>query len=111
MFTSLTITSCADSTTSEAGEEDSSDQPVLPIDHKIWDGLLKDHVADGYVKYGDMKKDEAKLDEYLAMVSNTPPTDEWTEDQKLAYWINAYNAFTVKLILKNSDKKKEVSRV
>lgn len=25
--------------------------------------------------------------------------DEWTEAQQMAYWINAYNAYTVKLIL------------
>lgn len=106
-LTSVIMTSCADSAASEDEEvaEEKEEMPVLPIDHRIWDGLLKDHVSDGYVKYGDMKKDEAKLDEYLALVSNTPPKDDWTKDQELAYWINAYNAFTVKLILKNADKK------
>jgi hypothetical protein len=73
----------------------------LPISHQKWDDLLKAHVNDeGRVDYKGMAKDEAKLDEYLALLSNTPIVkDEWNEDQQMAYWINAYNAYTVKLIL------------
>lgn len=74
---------------------------TLPISHQKWDDLLKAHVNDkGRVDYPGMAKDEAKLDEYLALLSNTPvEKDEWTEAQQMAYWINAYNAYTVKLIL------------
>lgn len=73
----------------------------LPISHQQWDDLLKAHVNDeGRVDYKGIAKDEAKLDEYLALLSNTPIVkDEWNEDQQMAYWINAYNAYTVKLIL------------
>ncbi len=75
----------------------------LPISHQKWDDLLKAHVDDeGRVDYKGMAEDETKLDEYLALLSNTPVVKgEWTEDQEMAYWINAYNAYTVKLILKN----------
>ncbi len=71
---------------------------------EIWDDLLKEHVnKKGEVDYAGMKKDVKKLDEYLASVSANPPARNWSKDEKLAYWINAYNAFTVKLILNNAD--------
>ena len=35
------------------------------------------------------------------MLESNAPQKGWTEDQKLAYWINAYNAFTLELILDN----------
>ena len=34
-------------------------------------------------------------------MSANAPNDEWSIDAKKAYWINAYNAFTIQLILKN----------
>jgi len=35
----------------------------------------------------------------LELLKNNHPNDNWPEKEQLAYWINAYNAFTVKLIL------------
>ena len=34
-------------------------------------------------------------------MADNPPADNWTRNEALAYWINAYNAFTVKLIVDN----------
>lgn len=72
-----------------------------PVDHKGWDELLRKHVDDtGMVDYTGMAKDSNKLTAYLALLSkNGPNKKKWTKDQQMAYWINAYNAFTVKLIL------------
>jgi len=40
------------------------------------------------------------LNEYLTQLQETPPdTKRWSENEKLAYWINVYNAFTIKLIM------------
>ncbi|AWW00733.1 DUF547 domain-containing protein [Arcticibacterium luteifluviistationis] len=83
---------------------DSPESTAAPISHSIWDGLLKKHVdAKGFVDYGGFAKDEAQLDKYLALVSKSAPASSWSTNEKLAYWINAYNAFTVKLILDNAD--------
>ena len=51
------------------------------------------------VNYKGLLEDRAKLKAYLEMLEENPPKDEWTKDEKLAYWINAYNAFTLELIL------------
>ncbi len=40
------------------------------------------------------------MNEYLKVLSTHHPNDEyWTDAEQLAYWINAYNAFTIKLIM------------
>lgn len=73
-----------------------------PIDQSQWDKLLKKHVSEkGFVDYAGFKKDAAELKKYLDLVSENAPTDSWSKDDQLAYWINAYNAFTVQLILDN----------
>ncbi len=73
------------------------------ISHQIWDGLLIKHVsADGWVDYSAFKKDTIVLQKYLDLLSSNPPNEAtWTKNEQLAYWINAYNAFTVKLIVDN----------
>ena len=72
-----------------------------PIDHQIWDKLLKKHVGDdGFVNYKGFIKDSVEFNSYLKMLSDNPPAENWTENEQKAYWINAYNAFTIKLILK-----------
>lgn len=72
-----------------------------PISHERWDAQLKEFVnADGFVDYDAWQRDTARLEEYLALVRSHHPNDgNWSRDEQLAYWINAYNAFTVELIL------------
>jgi hypothetical protein len=73
-----------------------------PISHEIWDTLLQEHVTEdkGLVDYKGFLRDSAQLNEYLDLLSvNHPNEKNWSRDERLAYWINAYNAFTVKLII------------
>jgi hypothetical protein len=72
----------------------------LPPDHVLWNELVKAHVnQDGWVNYNGIKVDQKKLDEYLGELSSHPPSHSWLQEEELAYWINAYNAFTIQLIL------------
>ena len=71
-------------------------------DHAPFDALLKKYVnGDGNVDYAGLKQDESKLDTYLTTLSETAPQNNWTRNERLAYWINAYNGYTLKLILDN----------
>ena len=72
-----------------------------PVSHEVFDGLLKKHVdAMGLVSYTGFQKDRELLDQYLKLLTTNPPNDQyWTEPEKMAYWINLYNAFTIDLIL------------
>ncbi len=69
--------------------------------HETWTALLQKHVSStGNVDYAGIKANTAQLDTYLQKLSKgIPPTASKAE--KKAFWINAYNAFTVKLILDN----------
>ncbi|MEM0543766.1 DUF547 domain-containing protein [Flavobacterium sp. j3] len=72
------------------------------IDHQKWHVLLQKHVsAKGNVNYPGFKKDAQALQVYLDELSANVPQKSWSKNAVLAYWINAYNAFTVKLILDN----------
>ncbi len=70
--------------------------------HEEWTSLLQKHVnKTGFVDYKGFIKDSVKLNAYLAKLSENAPANSWSRDEKFAYWINAYNAFTVKLITGN----------
>ncbi len=64
--------------------------------HDAWDQLLRRHVsAKGKVNYEGFKADKTALDAYLQALSDNPPAETWSRAEKMAYWINAYNAFTM----------------
>lgn len=72
------------------------------ITNDEWTVLLKKHVNDaGMVDYKGFIKDSNNLNKYLAKISENAPASSWSNDEKFAYWINAYNAYTVKLIVDN----------
>lgn len=72
------------------------------FDHSPWNKLLQKHVSSqGNVNYDGFKGSVAALDLYLSALSNANPGSDWSRNDVIAYWINAYNAFTVKLMLNN----------
>ncbi len=73
-----------------------------PIKHDKWDKLLQKHVTnDGCVDYKGFIKDSLELNEYLNQLSTHHPSEKWSKNERFAYWINAYNAFTIKIVIKN----------
>ncbi|HHB78510.1 MAG TPA: DUF547 domain-containing protein [Saprospiraceae bacterium] len=70
------------------------------ISHQLWDELLQAHVTDdGIVDYEGFIKEKDKFNRYLDLLRQGTPNRSWKRTEQLAYWINAYNAFTVKLII------------
>jgi len=76
------------------------DQPATAsFDHGTFDALLRKHVAtDGWVDYAGLKENAKPLDQYIEALASAP-FDRLGRDDKLALLINAYNAFTLRLIL------------
>jgi len=71
-------------------------------DHSPWNTLLQKYVNDkGDVNYKAFLNDRASLNEYLSSLAEKSPEKSWSKNEKLAYYINLYNAATVKLILDN----------
>lgn len=72
------------------------------VDNNTWDDLLKTYVSiDGKVNYSGFKKDKSQLEAYLQYLNEHTPDNSWTENKKLAFWINVYNAFTISLIVEH----------
>ena len=71
-----------------------------PLNHEIWDDLLQEHVSpNGQVNYDGFIQDYEKLTRYITHLQNVLPDIESREkSEQLAFWINAYNACTVRLI-------------
>lgn len=74
----------------------SSTQP----NHSIFNDLLKKYVsASGNVDYNGLKSEERVLDSYLSELKDNGPKGDWSENAKKAYYINAYNAYTLKFVV------------
>lgn len=74
-----------------------------PVTHELWDALLKKHVrTDGMVDYKGFVRDSNELGRYLRVLESAHPNDKsWSRNEQMAYWINAYNAYTIQLIVRH----------
>lgn len=89
------------------------DKPILTtaeietFDHAIFNDLLKKYVSSkGNVNYAGFQKETEKLSRYIHQLSKNQPTTYASKPEKLAYWINAYNALTIDLMLKHPEAKR-----
>ena len=79
--------------------------------HALLNQMLNRHVVvfdnqrKSAVDYQAIAKQRGSLKEYVAELSAVTPQQytSWTLDQQLAFLINAYNAFTIQLIIQNID--------
>lgn len=81
---------------------ESTEEVLVNISHSTFDALLKRFVSkSGVVDYTGLKSSVHELDRYLNLLETNPVQSSWSRNARLAYWINAYNAFTLKLIVDN----------
>ncbi|OIQ27337.1 MAG: hypothetical protein BM564_12630 [Bacteroidetes bacterium MedPE-SWsnd-G2] len=70
--------------------------------HALWNTILQSHVdPNGNVNYQNLKSNSADFEDYLQILSNTKPSQLNSENAQIAFWINTYNAYTLKLIVDN----------
>ncbi|MCP4040708.1 MAG: DUF547 domain-containing protein, partial [Gammaproteobacteria bacterium] len=78
---------------------------TVPFNHQhtLFDRILTAYVKGGLVNYKALKSDQDALDRYLESLAvvTQKQIEGWSRQQKLAFWINAYNAFTIKVILEH----------
>ena len=67
------------------------------VDHQRFDALLRQHVVNGFVDYAAFAR-APEFGQYLASLDRVRP-ELLDDDERLAFWINAYNAFTIQLIV------------
>lgn len=70
-----------------------------PLDD-LYTALLQERVEAGWVDYAALKEDP-RLERYIASLQATDPAGFANEDEEHAFWLNVYNAFTLKLIADN----------
>lgn len=86
------------------GTRKHSKRSMDTIDHAEWERLLSKHVdQNGRVDYAGWKKsaaDQERLNRYLNSLSTADGGVKAKRESQLAFWINAYNAVTIRGILR-----------
>lgn len=72
---------------------------AMAQNNQLFTNILSQYVKNGLVDYKNLKNDK-RLNVYLAQLSHTDP-QKLNRIEKLAFWINAYNAFTLQVIIIN----------
>jgi len=83
---------------------------AAPFSYELYGKVLLQYVdANGFVNYEALNKDRENLDRFAASLANLSPQEleNFDEAKKLAFWINAYNALTLKVILDHYPIKKQ----
>lgn len=83
-------------------KKDSTSINKPKFNHYRWNYLLDMNVSNnGKVDYSTFKNNPAELRIYIKSLTQNLPDNNWSKKEKLAYWINAYNALTIDLIIRN----------
>jgi len=73
-------------------------------EHKVWNTLLQEHVhAGGLVDYVGLGRDRNQVNLYISSLEGVSVKEfrSWNGRQREAFWINAYNAYAIQLVLDN----------
>ena len=90
----LAVTACFSAPVAAAGPA---------FDHTLFDQLLRSHVVDGLVDY-DAFASASEFGSYLGSLAVFDPA-RLDRDEQLAFWINAYNAYTIQLINSHGERR------
>ena len=72
------------------------------FDHSAFDALLRQHVVDGLVDY-DAFREAPSFRVYLDALERARP-EALAAPERLAFWINVYNAYTIELINRHGER-------
>lgn len=71
-------------------------------DYSELSAFLKSHVSStGKVNYSKIKTNISQLNSIIKSFENNYPNSDWSRNEVLVYWINAYNVYTLKLVASN----------
>jgi len=83
-------------------EEPVTENLSITPNHEVWNSILKNNVSSsGKVNYVSMKSKLSEIESYISTLESFSDQSTWSKNEKLAYWINLYNAATVRLIIQN----------
>lgn len=72
------------------------------FDYKKTNLFLEKYVTEkGNVNYDKIKNNRSELETIVKQFEEKQPNDKWSKNEKLAYYINAYNIYTLKIVIEN----------
>lgn len=72
--------------------------PPQAVSHQAWNQIVQAHVRDGQVDYPAIRR-SGQLMGYLGELNRIDPAQFPSRQHRMAFWINAYNAFAVQGII------------
>jgi hypothetical protein len=72
------------------------------IDYRSYGEILKKYVDEnGMIDYKSLKANRGALDAFVKSLAQVPTAEfrKWSNDEQIAFWINAYNALTLQVII------------
>jgi hypothetical protein len=76
------------------------ESPQTEALHRPFDQILDVNVRDGLVYYRALRSDRGRLDRYVASLNVPAATyQSWARERKIAFWLNAYNAFVLQTVV------------
>ncbi|MEM8603330.1 MAG: DUF547 domain-containing protein [Cyanobacteria bacterium P01_H01_bin.121] len=88
-----------------------SDRADAPLDYSAYNKILETYVDEqGLVDYDQLKANRAALDEFNASLGTVTPEqyNSWSDEDQIAFWINAYNSFTLQSIIDQTPLKSSI---
>ncbi len=87
--------------------------PGKAFSYEPFAAALRAYVDDrGLVNYRELKANRQDIDSFAASIANLEPSvyDQWSEEDKIVFLINAYNALTLEAIISNYPIKASLTR-
>lgn len=84
--------------------QETDQKPAVEVDalHRPLDQILDLYVRDGLVYYRALQLERRRLDQYVASLDVAPTSYEiWSRERRIAFWLNAYNAFVLRTVIDN----------
>lgn len=96
-------TSAEQLATTPSTEPEAHPSSAFDHSHARWNGLLQANVKGDLFDYAAVNRDPGELKAYIEELAAVTPEElaAWTREQRYAFWINAYNAFTIEKIVDN----------
>ena len=80
----------------------SSTSSTQAVDTEALDRVLDLFVRDGLVYYSALRAERVVIDRFVAALAESPPGfDRWPDDDRKAFWLNAYNVLVLQTVLDN----------
>lgn len=78
-----------------------SNDGTFDHEYRAYSKILSAHLVGARVEYAKLADNRAELERVVQAFGNVQPSEfrAWSREQQLAYWINAYNLFTLKVIV------------